>query len=79
MRRNLKVCFKQRRISSNVTRCIMQILAGKALAPFDNAIGLWKSLKTARSSYFRLNESLKNYVEEKGKIEGKEEKEKTLT
>ena len=45
------------------------ILAGKALAPFDNAIGLWKSLKTARSSYFRLNESLKYYVEEKGKIE----------
>jgi PrtD family type I secretion system ABC transporter len=45
------------------------ILAGKALAPFDNAIGLWKSLKTARSAYFRLNESLKNYVEEKGKIE----------
>ena len=45
------------------------ILAGKALAPFDNAIGLWKSLKTAKSSYFRLNESLKYYVEEKGKIE----------
>jgi ABC-type protease/lipase transport system fused ATPase/permease subunit len=45
------------------------ILAGKALAPFDSAIGLWKSLKTAKSAYFRLNESLKNYVEEKGKIE----------
>ena len=45
------------------------ILAGKALAPFDNAIGLCKSLKTAKSSYFRLNESLKYYVEEKGKIE----------
>jgi PrtD family type I secretion system ABC transporter len=45
------------------------ILAGKALAPFDNAIGLWKSLKTAKASYFRLNESLKNYTEDKGKIE----------
>ncbi len=45
------------------------ILAGKALAPFDNAIGLWKSLKTAKAAYFRLNESLKNYVEDKGKID----------
>jgi PrtD family type I secretion system ABC transporter len=45
------------------------ILAGKALAPFDNAIGLWKSLKTVKASYLRLNESLKNYVEDKGKID----------
>lgn len=45
------------------------ILAGKALAPFDNAIGLWKSLKTTKAAYLRLNESLKNYVEDKGKIE----------
>ena len=45
------------------------ILAGKALAPFDNAIGLWKSLKTTKAAYMRLNESLKNYVEDKGKIE----------
>jgi PrtD family type I secretion system ABC transporter len=45
------------------------ILAGKALAPFDNAIGLWKSLKTTKSAYLRLNESLKNYVEDKDKIE----------
>ena len=45
------------------------ILAGKALAPFDNAITLWKSLKTAKAAYFRLNESLKNYASEKGKIE----------
>src|SRR3989338_3081298 len=47
----------------------VSILAGKALAPFDNAIGLWKSLKTTKAAYLRLNESLKNYVEEKGKIE----------
>jgi PrtD family type I secretion system ABC transporter len=45
------------------------ILAGKALAPFDNAIGLWKSLKTSKVAYFRLNESLKNYVEDKDKID----------
>ncbi len=45
------------------------ILAGKALAPFDNAIGLWKSFKTAKAAYSRLNESLKNYVECKGKID----------
>ncbi|GDX36463.1 ABC transporter ATP-binding protein [Alphaproteobacteria bacterium] len=45
------------------------ILAGKALAPFDNAIMFWKSLKTAKGAYFRLNESLKNYVEDKNKIE----------
>ncbi len=45
------------------------ILAGKALAPFDNAIGLWKSLKTTKAAYLRLNESLKNYVEDKGKID----------
>ena len=45
------------------------ILAGKALAPFDSAISLWKSLKTTKSAYLRLNESLKNYIEDKGKIE----------
>lgn len=45
------------------------ILAGKALAPFDNAIGLWKALKTAKEAYSRLNESLKTYVENKDKIE----------
>jgi len=45
------------------------ILSGKALAPFDNAIGLWKSLKTFKSAYLRLNESLKNYSEDRNKIE----------
>jgi PrtD family type I secretion system ABC transporter len=45
------------------------ILSGKALAPFDSAIGLWKSLKTTKSAYLRLNESLKNYIEDKNKIE----------
>ncbi len=45
------------------------ILAGKALAPFDNAIGLWKAIKTFKAAYLRLNESLKNYVNDKDKIE----------
>lgn len=45
------------------------ILSSKALAPFDNAIGLWKSVKTAKAAYLRLNQSLKNYVEDKCKIE----------
>lgn len=45
------------------------ILAGKALAPFDAAIGLWKSLKTTKTAYHRLNESLKDFVEDKNKIE----------
>ncbi len=45
------------------------ILAGKALAPFDASISLWKSFKSAKISYFRLNQSLKNYVEDKNKIE----------
>ncbi len=45
------------------------ILAGKALAPFDNAIGLWKSLKTFKSAYMRLNKSLKHYTEDKNKID----------
>jgi PrtD family type I secretion system ABC transporter len=45
------------------------ILASKALAPFDLAISLWKSFKTTNSAYLRLKESLKNYNEDKGKIE----------
>ncbi|MBU6338509.1 MAG: type I secretion system permease/ATPase [Rickettsiales bacterium] len=45
------------------------ILSSKALSPFDNAISMWKSLRTIKSSYVRLNDSLKNYVEDKKKIE----------
>lgn len=45
------------------------ILAGKALAPFDSAINLWKSLKTAKGSYEKLNSSLEKYVISKDKIE----------
>lgn len=45
------------------------ILAGKALTPFDSAISLWKTLKTAKASFVRLNESLKNNVGGINKIE----------
>ncbi len=44
------------------------ILAGKALAPFDSAVGLWKSIITAKKSYSRLNESLKSYKTNQEKI-----------
>jgi len=45
------------------------ILAGKALAPFDQAMNLWKSLKTAYNSYKKLNGNLDGYVEDKEKID----------
>ncbi len=34
------------------------ILVGRAMAPFENAIGLWKSWITARDAYTRLNETM---------------------
>ncbi len=34
------------------------ILVGRALAPFENAIGIWKSWISARESYHRLNKAL---------------------
>lgn len=36
------------------------ILVGRALAPFDNFIELWKSLSSAMKSYKRINDSLKH-------------------
>ena len=45
------------------------ILAGKALAPFDQAVNLWKSLKTALNSYKKLDKSLEGYVVDKNKID----------
>jgi PrtD family type I secretion system ABC transporter len=44
------------------------ILAGKALAPFDSAVSLWKSIITVRKSYSRLNQSLKSYKINQEKI-----------
>ncbi len=47
----------------------VSILSGKALAPFDSAVTLWKSVVTVRKSYNRLQESLKGFDHEKDKIE----------
>lgn len=44
------------------------ILSGKALAPFDAAVGLWKSFVIASSSYAELNKSLRIDQIEKKKI-----------
>ena len=33
------------------------IIVGKALAPFDNAIGMWKSISSAMKAYKTINES----------------------
>ena len=37
------------------------IIVGKALAPFDNAIVMWKSISSAMKSYKTINESFDNY------------------
>jgi ATP-binding cassette subfamily C protein len=39
------------------------IIVGKALAPFDNAIGMWKSISSAMKSYKNINQSFENHVE----------------
>lgn len=39
----------------------VSILSGKALAPFDSAVSLWKTIVTVKKSYARLNDSLKNF------------------
>jgi PrtD family type I secretion system ABC transporter len=43
-------------------------LSGKALAPFDSAVSLWKSVVTVKKSYQRLNEALKHLDDKKEKI-----------
>lgn len=42
------------------------ILAGRALAPFDTAIGSWKHLLAARESYGRLNDAIQYFAHERG-------------
>ena len=37
------------------------IIVGKALAPFDNAIAMWKSISETMKSYKTINESLDNH------------------
>lgn len=39
------------------------IIVGKALAPFDNAIGMWKSISSTMKSYKNINDSLNRHVE----------------
>lgn len=38
------------------------ILAGKALAPFDAAMTIWKSLITSKKSYSRLNQVMNEWI-----------------
>ena len=45
------------------------ILTGKALAPFDHAITIYKSFLNAKASYLRLSNSLENHDENEEKIE----------
>lgn len=42
------------------------ILAGRALAPFEAAIGVWKSLIVARDAYRRINDGLQETGELRG-------------
>ncbi len=42
------------------------ILVGRALAPFEGAIGVWKSLIGARDSYHRIDESLNSMPQLRG-------------
>jgi PrtD family type I secretion system ABC transporter len=44
------------------------ILTGKALAPFDNAIAIYKSFLNAKKSYSRLSEILIKYEEKEEKL-----------
>lgn len=39
------------------------IIVGKALAPFDNSIVMWKTISSAIKSYKTINESFNNYQE----------------
>jgi len=39
------------------------IIVGKALAPFDNAIGMWKSISSTMKSYKNINESFAKHTE----------------
>lgn len=39
------------------------IIVGKALAPFDNSIGMWKSISSAIKSYKNINESFNKHTE----------------
>jgi PrtD family type I secretion system ABC transporter len=43
-------------------------LSGRALAPFEQAVGSWKAFLNCKQSYMKLQKSLKNYREETEKM-----------
>lgn len=45
------------------------ILSGRALAPFEAAIGLWKSLLAARDAYERLEKTIQHFPHTRGDVE----------
>lgn len=45
------------------------ILTGRALAPFEAAIGIWKGLTSARDSYQRLEKAVANFPKLRGEME----------
>lgn len=45
------------------------ILTGRALAPFEAAIGIWKGMITARDSYHRLENAVANFPSLRGEME----------
>lgn len=45
------------------------ILTGRALAPFEAAIGIWKSVVASRDSYQRLEKAVANFPKMRGEME----------
>lgn len=45
------------------------ILSGKALGPFETAIGIWKSLLSARESYRKLEKAISHFPYARGNVE----------
>ncbi|MCH2546967.1 MAG: type I secretion system permease/ATPase [Alphaproteobacteria bacterium] len=45
------------------------ILTGRALAPFEAAIGIWKGLTSARDSYNRIEKAVANFPQLRGDME----------
>lgn len=45
------------------------ILSGRALAPFEAAIGLWKTLLSAREAYKRLEQTIQHFPHQRGDVE----------
>lgn len=48
------------------------IIVGRALAPFDNIIGLWKTISSALKSYNNINQSLKDKLDRENVIHTEE-------